>query len=92
MALSALAEGLPNAQTGEVETILCSDKTLSRIATPQLPIRPCGTGDLLAGLIAAHLAKGASVEGAVRLAVDAVFAVLVRTQQLDSEEMCLLPR
>jgi pyridoxine kinase len=91
---SVIATGctLADTQPGQVETILCSDKTLSRIATPRLPIRPCGTGDLLTGLIAAHLAKGASVEAAVRLAVDAVFAVLVRTQQQDSQEMCLLPR
>jgi pyridoxine kinase len=83
---------LADTPPGQVETILCSDQTLWRIATHRLPIRPCGTGDLLAGLIAAHLAKGALVEDAVRLAVDAVFAVLVRTQQLGSEEMCLLPR
>jgi pyridoxine kinase len=62
-----------------------------RIATPKLPIRPCGTGDLLTGLIAAHLAKGKDVEIAVRLAVDHIFGVLERTQEAKSQEMCLLP-
>jgi len=88
-----IATGCTLADTppGQVETILCAGGTLSRIATPRLPIRPCGTGDLLAGLIAAHLAKGTPIEAAVRLAVDAVFAVLVRTQGLGAEEMRLIP-
>jgi pyridoxine kinase len=88
-----IATGCTLADTpeGQVETILCSDGKLSRFATPLLPIRPCGTGDLLAGLIAAELAKGAALEASVRVAVDAVFAVLVRTQAQGAEEMCLVP-
>ena len=82
---------LADTPPGEVETILCAGGKVSRFATPRLPIRPCGTGDLLVGLIAAQLAKGASVEAAVRLAVDAVFAVLIRTQKAGSEEMRLIP-
>ena len=73
MALTALAD----TPEGQVETILCEDGRLSRFATPRLPIRPCGTGDLLTGLIAAHLAKGTAIEAAVRLSVETVFAVLV---------------
>lgn len=84
----ALADTAP----GHVETILCSNGKLSRFATPRLPIRPCGTGDLLAGFVAAHLAKGASAEAALGLAVDGVFAVLVRTREMGSEEMCLIPQ
>ena len=76
---------------GQVETILCVDGQLSRFATPRLAIRPYGTGDLLAGLIAAHLAKGTAIEAAVRLAVETIFAVLVRTQQAGSAEMRLVP-
>lgn len=88
-----IATGCTLADTppGQVETILCAEGTLSRFATPLLPIRPCGTGDLLSGLIAAHLAKGASIEAAVKQAVDAVFAVLVRTEAQGAEEMCLVP-
>ena len=74
-----------------METILCADGQLSRFATPRLPIRPYGTGDLLTALIAAHLAKGAAVEAAVRIAVETIFAVLVRTQQAGSTEMRLVP-
>jgi len=74
-----------------VETILCAGGELSRFATPRLPIRPYGTGDLLTGLIAAHLAKGETMEAAVRRAVETVFAVLVRTQDAGTAEMRLVP-
>ncbi|SFI54022.1 pyridoxal kinase [Bradyrhizobium sp. Gha] len=76
---------------GQVETILCADGQLSRFATPRVPISPYGTGDLLTGLIAAHLAKGTAIEASVRLAVETIFAVLVRTQQSGSAEMRLVP-
>jgi pyridoxine kinase len=82
---------LTDTPAGQVETILCADGQLSRFATPLLPIRPYGTGDLLTGLIAAHLAKGAAIEAAVRLAVETIFAVLVRTQESGSAEMRLVP-
>ncbi|WP_027526792.1 pyridoxal kinase [Bradyrhizobium sp. Ec3.3] len=81
---------LVDTQAGQVETILCQGEKLSRFATARLPIRPCGTGDLLSGLVAAGLAKGATVETAVRLAVDHVFTVLARTHQTGSEELCLI--
>ncbi|WP_315838296.1 pyridoxal kinase [Bradyrhizobium prioriisuperbiae] len=92
--VGVIATGCTLADTapGNVETILCADGQLWRLATPRLPIHPCGTGDLLTGLVAAHLAKGAPVETALRLAVDGVFAVLVRTQELGSEEMCLISK
>jgi pyridoxine kinase len=82
---------LGDTPNGQVETILCAAGQLSRFATPRLPIRPYGTGDLLTGLIAAHLAKGASTEAAVRLAVETIFAVLIRTQESDATEMRLVP-
>ncbi len=87
----ATGSTLTDTPEGQVETILCADDQLSRFATPRLPIRPYGTGDLLAGLIAAHLAKGEVTEAAVRLAVETIFAVLVRTQEAGSAEMRLVP-
>ena len=81
---------LADTQAGQVETILCSHGRLERFATQRLPIRPCGTGDLMGGLIAAHLARGETVAAAVRAAVDATFAVLARTQAQASEEMSLI--
>ncbi|QPF88824.1 pyridoxal kinase [Bradyrhizobium commune] len=91
--IDIVATGCTLADTpeGQVETVLCADGRLSRFATPLLPIRPYGTGDLLAGLIAAHLAKGTATEAAVRLAVETIFAVLVRTQEAAASEMRLVP-
>ncbi|MGY4288529.1 pyridoxine kinase [Bradyrhizobium sp. LM2.7] len=91
--IDVVATGCTLADTAaeQVETILCADGQLSRFATPRLPIRPYGTGDLLTGLIAAHLAKGAAMEAAVRRAVETIFAVLVRTQEAGTAEMRLVP-
>ena len=91
--IDVVATGCTLADTaaGQVETILCDAGRLSRFATPRLPIRPYGTGDLLTGLIAAHLAKGDAIEAAVRLAVETIFAVLVRTQDAGTAEMRLVP-
>ncbi|NSZ09685.1 pyridoxal kinase [Agrobacterium tumefaciens] len=82
---------LANTPDGEVETILCTGGMATRIATPRLPIRPCGTGDLLSGLVAAHVAKGADVGTALRRAVEGTYRVLERTQQAGADEMCLFP-
>jgi pyridoxine kinase len=91
--IDIIATGCALADTpeGQVETILCADGRLARFATPLLPIRPYGTGDLLTGLIAAHLAKGAATETAVRMAVETVFAVLVRTEREGAAELRLVP-
>lgn len=90
---AVIATGCTLADTpaGQIETILSDAGTLTRIATPRLPIRPCGTGDLLTGLIAAHLAKGSPVRASLQYAVARTFAVLERTQQAGADEMCLLP-
>jgi pyridoxine kinase len=91
--IDVVATGCTLADTpdGQVETILCADGQLSRFATPRLPIRPYGTGDLLTGLIAAHLARGEATEAALRLAVETIFAVLARTQEAGATEMRLVP-
>lgn len=90
---AVIATGCTLADTpdGQVETILCAAGLVTRIATPRLPIRPCGTGDLLSGLVAAHVAKGASVETALRRAVEDTYRVLERTQEAGADEMCFFP-
>lgn len=82
---------LTDTPAGQVETVLCANGLTTRIATPRLPIRPCGTGDLLSGLVAAHLAKGACLEAALRRAVEGTYRVLERTRQAGADEMCLFP-
>ncbi len=63
---------------------------IERIVTPRLPIRPCGTGDLFAGLTAAHLAKGCTMIQAMQSAVARTFAILERTRASGNEETTLL--
>ncbi|KAB2684376.1 pyridoxal kinase [Brucella tritici] len=80
---------LSDTPSDTVETILCTSEGLDRTSTPRLPIRPCGTGDLLSALIAGHLAKGSQIESAVHSAVAETFTILQKTQAADSEEMIL---
>ncbi|MFQ8432478.1 pyridoxal kinase [Amaricoccus sp. W119] len=87
-----IATGCELADTpeGQVETIFVTGGELVRFATPRLPIRPCGTGDLLTGLVAAHLAKGIAPDEALRRAVAGTFEVLKRTEAAAAEEMRLV--
>ncbi|WP_257541785.1 MULTISPECIES: pyridoxal kinase [unclassified Sphingobium] len=91
--LAVIATGCTLADTpdGQLETVLCANGLTTRIATPRLPIRPCGTGDLLSGLVAAHVAQGMDLETALRRAVAGTYRVLERTRQAGAEEMCLFP-
>ena len=90
-ALIATGCTLADTPAGQVETVLCANGLMTRIATPRLPIRPCGTGDLLSGLVAAHVAKGTDVETALRRAVEGTYRVLERTLKAGADEMCLSP-
>ncbi len=78
---SVIATGCSLAETppGEVETILFGRDGVERVSTPRFPLRHSGTGDLLAGLLDAHLARGVALSSALRAAVAGTFAVLSRT-------------
>ena len=88
-----VATGCTLSDTGEneLETVLWQAGNLTRIATPRLPIRPCGTGDLLAGLLAAHLALGKPVEDALRVAVAATLEAIELTWRSGEAELRLTP-
>lgn len=77
--------------TGQLETVLCDAGSVTRIATPRLPIRPYGTGDLLTGLIAAHLAKNVTLGAAVRNSIAATFSIVEHMWESGDHEMRLLP-
>lgn len=89
---AVIATGCTLADTpaGQIETILRQAGVTSRFASELLPRAFCGTGDLLAGLTAAHLAKGQSLPEAVGRAVAGVSHVLDRTMEAGSQEMCLV--
>ena len=73
-----------------VETISHSTAGVSRIPAPRLSIRPCGTGDLFTALLVARLTAGQDLAQAAAGATGEVFAVLERTQEEGSSEMCLV--
>lgn len=75
---------------GAVESVAIAPQGLARSATPRLPIRPCGTGDLFTALLTAALCEGADLAAATARATAAIFAVLQRTQAEGAEEMRLL--
>jgi pyridoxine kinase len=71
---------LATVATGEVGATI--------VEVDRLPVRPAGTGDLLAGLVVARLALGRPLEEAVQRAVAGVAAALERTS---SEAWAELP-
>ncbi|MFC4257291.1 pyridoxal kinase [Altererythrobacter xixiisoli] len=61
-----------------------------RTATPRLPIRPCGTGDLFTALLVARLCDGSPLAEAAKGATQEMTAVLQRTQDAGTEEMRII--
>ncbi|ACK49367.1 pyridoxal kinase [Methylocella silvestris BL2] len=70
-----------------IETVVCESDVIHRIATVRLPIRPNGAGDLFAGLLAAHLARGRPLIAASESAARGVSSVLARTLAEGSYEL-----
>jgi pyridoxine kinase len=68
-------------------TVTATETTCTSIEVPRLPVRPAGTGDLLAGLTVARLALGVKLEDAVARAVAGVSAALSRTSAEPWAEM-----
>ncbi|MEJ5022975.1 bifunctional hydroxymethylpyrimidine kinase/phosphomethylpyrimidine kinase [Ochrobactrum vermis] len=81
---------LDDTLTGSVETVVWTPERLTRIATPRLPIRPCGTGDLFTALLLSRLCTGEALRRASELATSEILAVLERTQKAGSPEMSIV--
>lgn len=74
-------------RSDRLATVTVTDAGQSVVEVEMLPVRPAGTGDLLAGLIAARLALGVPLETAVARAVAGVGAALARTDNAQWAEM-----
>ncbi|QIE54721.1 pyridoxal kinase [Pikeienuella piscinae] len=72
---------------GFLATVTATETSCSAIEVAHLPVRPAGTGDLLAGLTVARLALGLDLEAAVARAVAGVAAALERTSGAPWAEM-----
>lgn len=88
---SAVVTGCTLADTaaGYLETVIWDAGAISRIPAKRLPIRPCGTGDLITALITARLVMGLDLPSAGAGAAIEIAEILRQTQIADSEEMCL---
>ena len=74
-------------QPGMLATVVATGDACHSFQVPRLPVRPAGTGDLLAGLIAARLAQGLALPDAVGRAVAGVAQALRRTAGTPWAEM-----
>ncbi len=68
-------------------TVTATKASLCTIEVARLPVRPAGTGDLLAGLTVARVALGLDIDAAVSRAVAGVNAVLSQTSSEPWAEM-----
>jgi pyridoxine kinase len=82
---------LDDTPAGAIETIVYDRGALHRIATPRLPIKPYGAGDLFTGLLVAHLVTGGDLIRAAEKACAGIFAVLQRTIIAKSYELRIAP-
>lgn len=80
---------LEDTAEGYLETVIWDAGIITRIPARRLPIRPCGTGDLITALICARLVAGQDLAAAGRGAAEEIAQILAATQAADSEEMCL---
>lgn len=79
---TVVATSVPVAGRGDqLATVIATPAGQSAVEVELLPVRPAGTGDLLAGLLAARLALGVPLETAVARAVAGVGVALARTAQ-----------
>jgi pyridoxine kinase len=78
---------LADTPADRIDTLAIEGSAAWRLSTPQLPIRPSGTGDLFASLLVSALLDGADTPGALAEAGSAIFAVLERTAAAGTEEM-----
>lgn len=72
---------------GLLATVVATGDACRSFEVPRLPVRPAGTGDLLAGLTAARLAQGLALPDAVGRAVAGVAQALRRTESTPWAEM-----
>ncbi|WP_435103437.1 pyridoxal kinase [Arhodomonas sp. AD133] len=81
--------GLPTANAA-VATLAVTAEAAWCVPVPHIPVRPVGTGDVFTALLTAHRLRGRPLAEAMERAVAGLHAVLVRTHELDREEMALV--
>ncbi|MBX5452682.1 MAG: pyridoxal kinase PdxY [Acidobacteriia bacterium] len=73
-----------------IDTIVGESSAFYLLRTPKLPLRPSGSGDLLAALFFYHCLRGNSGREALENAVSALFGILRRTAELGQQELAII--
>lgn len=70
-------------------TLLVTSESATQIEHPLIERAPRGTGDLLAGLLTARLARGEALEPALERAVASVFDLVARSVRAGADELAI---
>ncbi|WP_193598939.1 pyridoxal kinase PdxY [Microbacterium sp. YJN-G] len=80
----------PDCEEGTIEMLAVDDKGAWLVATPQLPMKANGSGDVTAALFTAHYVSTGDAKAALERTVSSVFDLLQRTLDSGDRELQLI--
>jgi pyridoxine kinase len=81
----------PDREEGTIEMLAVDDKGAWLVATPHLPMKANGSGDVTAALFTAHYVRTGDAKTALELTVSSVFELLKLTLESGERELQLIP-
>jgi len=81
----------PDREEGTIEMLAVDDKGAWLVATPHLPMKANGSGDVTAALFTAHYVRTRDAKAALELTVSSVFELLALTLESGERELQLIP-
>jgi pyridoxine kinase len=81
----------PDREAGTIEMLAVDDKGAWLVATPHLPMKANGSGDVTAALFTAHYVRTGDAKTALELTVSSVFELLNLTLESGERELQLIP-
>ncbi|MFB7842519.1 pyridoxal kinase PdxY [Microbacterium sp. NPDC056052] len=81
----------PDREEGTIEMLAVDDKGAWLVATPHLPMKANGSGDVTAALFTAHYLRTGDAKAALELTVSSVFELLALTLESGERELQLIP-
>ena len=81
----------PDREEGTIEMLAVDDKGAWLVATPHLPMKANGSGDVTAALFTAHYVRTGDAKTALELTVSSVFELLALTLESGERELQLIP-
>jgi pyridoxine kinase len=81
----------PDRETGTIEMLAVDDKGAWLVATPHLPMKANGSGDVTAALFTAHYVETGDAKVALERTVSSVYELLRLTLESGARELQLIP-